>query len=185
MTVDEIDAAIERARMKVAALETQRTEAANEAAFAAKREAVVRAVRKAAKDVIKVEGIDFPHLTLWLKRLDSGDYECNAKPCEPKDYDRKARRNKANGNRKSISELGPVVYTLPDGTDVKTAGGVLDYFDSPHQQSAKVTNRQGDAAHRQVFRFVRENPDKAENVICVVASTGETVTLAELVKKVQ
>lgn len=146
-------------------------------------------VHNAIADGVKATGIMIPSDGMWLKVTNDsqGNPLVDVLDKLPKATRTSTgpRKPKAEGNgssvRLTISALGITEYTLPDGKSVKSPAALLDAFSYPHYASTAIGGKSGDAAHRQIYKWIRENPAIAAEIL-VTLPGGSTPTLLEAVE---
>lgn len=176
--VERDDAELARLAERMAKVRERRETHVTDEQLSEKRDQLSLAIAQAAKDIVADVGISVPAkgLTILLTPTESGELQAQVLVGKRAGAGAGAGRKRGgNGTgRKSLTEIEYSGFVLPDGSEVKSPAKVLDAFGHPHQAAGTG----GDAAHREILRFARDNPDKAEG-IQVTLKSGEVMTLKE------
>jgi len=144
-----------------------------------KRQQLSLAFADAAREIVASVGMNVPAvgMTITLKpsTADATQLDVSVSVGSKKGTRAGTTRGKSgNGiGRTSLKQIGYKSFTLADGSEVKSPAGVLDHYGHPHQAAGS-----GDAAHREILRWVRDNAAEADK-ITVTTDDGQTLTLKE------
>lgn len=175
--VERDDAELARLAERMAKVRERRETHVTDEQLSEKRDQLSLAIAQAAKDIVADVGISVPAkgLTILLTPTDDGDLQAQVLVGKRPGTGAGRKRGGNGLGRKTLKDIEYTGFTLPDGSEAKSPAKVLDHFGHSYYKTGEGG---GDSPQREILRFARDNPDKAEG-IQVTLKSGEVMTLRE------